>query len=458
MADALGHDAPTSWSELSTLVDDVQRARAAVAAAQSAEAEVLARAVEIIQKRGDERRSLGQSTANDLPLREVAAELGCAMRVSDRTAQRRIDDAYALVIRYPVTFESWKAGRIERAHATVIADEGDIIGDDALRLEYEQLIVPVAEIESAARLREIARAIAAQLDPEGARERLAAARKSCDVRAYDLGDGLGRLIADLPAPLAFAIMDRLTEQAKLIKTVDDEDAVAAAGTESETGTEVVDAGEPAAQVESRTLGQIRADILADTLLTAAPTAHVDDPRLTGLAAIRGTVRVTIPLATLAGVGEEPALLDGIGPIDPDLVRRIAAIEPGWDVVFTHGCTGLPVAVDRYRPSAELKRFLRARDERCRFPGCRRHAEHCDLDHTIDAAHGGQTSTGNLGGFCRRHHTLKHATPWRVEQISHGRFRWTSPTGGVYDDHAPSTLRFIPRTGPADVRFNDPPPY
>jgi hypothetical protein len=152
------------------------------------------------------------------------------------------------------------------------------------------------------------------------------------------------------------------------------------------------------------------------------------------------------------------LLDGVGPIDPDLVRRIAATEPGWDVVFTNGCTGLPVAVDRYRPSAELKRYLHARDERCRFPGCRRRAERCDLDHTIDAAHGGETSACNLGDFCRRHHTLKHASPWMVEQISRGRFRWTSPTGRVYDDHAPSTLRYIPCGKPADIRFTEPPPY
>lgn len=445
--DPAGDGDPTSWAELSALVDDVQAARAAVAAAQSAEAAVLARAVQVIDKRAAERRSLGQSTANDLPLREVAAELGCAMRVSDRTAQRRIDDAYTLVVRYPVTFDSWAAGRIERAHATVIADEGDILTDDAARLEYERLLVPVAEIESAARLREIARAIAAQLNPEAAAARRAAAAGSCDVRVYDIGDGLARLIADLPAPLAFAILDRLTQQATLIKTTEDEDAA------PDTAE-----GESDPATTSRTLGQIRADILADTLLTGAPTAHTDDPRLTGLDAIRGTVRVTIPLATLAGAGDDPALLDGIGPVDPDLVRHIAATAPGWDVVFTHACTGLPVAVDRYRPSAHLKRFLRIRDERCRFPGCRRRAEHCDLDHTIDAAHGGTTSPCNLGGFCRRHHTLKHATPWTVEQTTPGHFRWTSPTGRTYDDHAPATLRYIPRTEPADMRFTDPPPY
>ncbi len=441
------------WRELDALVVDVQAARADVAAAQAREAAVLARAVALVEQRTDERRAQGLKIANDLPLREVSAELGAAMRVGDRTVQRRINDAYLLVTRFPTAFASWQAGRIERAHAAIIAEEGIIVRDDALRLEYESLVVQVAEVESAGRLREIARAIAAQLDPESAAEHRAAATKERGARVYDLTDGLGRLLVDMPAPLAHAILDRITEQAQLIKTMEDEAAaeeLAAAdaephGDDSET-----------APCELRTLDQIRADVIADMLLTGAPTAHAGDPRLAGIAAVHGTVRVTIPLATLAGVSDDPALLDGVGPVDPELVRRLAAAAPGWDRVYLDAATGVPVAVDRYRASAGLKRFVGTRDERCRFPGCRRPAQRCDLDHTIDAALGGPTSACNLGDFCRRHHTLKHASPWTVQQLSPGRFRWTSPTARVYDDHAPATLRFIPARGQPTVAFHDPP--
>jgi hypothetical protein len=38
-----------------------------------------------------------------------------------------------------------------------------------------------------------------------------------------------------------------------------------------------------------------------------------------------------------------------------------------------------------------RRFLRARDQHCRFPGCRRPAIRSEIDHTVDAALGGPTA-------------------------------------------------------------------
>ena len=67
---------PGVWRELDTLVDEVQQARAAVAAAQAQEAAVLARAVDLVEARAGERRAQGVVFGNDLPLREVSAELG----------------------------------------------------------------------------------------------------------------------------------------------------------------------------------------------------------------------------------------------------------------------------------------------------------------------------------------------------------------------------------------------
>ena len=42
--------------------------------------------------------------------------------------------------------------------------------------------------------------------------------------------------------------------------------------------------------------------------------------------------------------------------------------------------GPPPDTDGYSPSAPLERYVRARDRRCRFPGCRAAAIRCDLDH------------------------------------------------------------------------------
>jgi hypothetical protein len=440
---------PGVWRELDLLVNDVQRARAAVAAAQAEEAAVLARAVDLVEARACERRALGVVFGNDLPLREVSAELGTAMRVGDRTVQRRIDDAHTLVTRFTATFDAWRAGRIDRQHAMTIVDEGVVLVEDAARKEYETLVLAVAEVESAGRLREIARVIAARIDPDASARRRTAALRSRDVRAIDLDDGMARLLADLPAPLVHAIIDRLTQFAHTVQDAQrspaehaDEDADRDADTEA-------DAEPP------RTLGEIRADVLADLLLTSTPTGHHDaaGDALTG---IRGQVNINIPLTTAAGLDDEPALLSGYGPIDTDLARSLLAKAPAWNLVLVSISNGAPVSVTRYRPPAELRRFVDLRDERCRFPGCTRKPWRCDADHTIDAALGGETSACNIADLCRRHHVLKHCSHWQVQQISDGRLQWTSPTGRVYNDHIPATLRFVPARDP--VHDGDPPPF
>jgi len=210
---------------------------------------------------------------------------------------------------------------------------------------------------------------------------------------------------------------------------------------------------PAADEDSdpRTMDQKRADILADILLTGAPTGHGD-----ALDAIKATVQITIPALTILGHSKQPALLAGHGPIDLATAKHLAAGAPGWDRVLTHPSTGEPVAVDRYRPTAELKRFLHVRDEHCRFPGCTRPPWTCDQDHTIDAALGGPTSEENLGDSCRPHHIVKHHTLWRVKQLGHGILQWTSPTGRHYTDTPIGTLTFIP--DPITTHTTEQPPF
>ncbi len=192
--------------------------------------------------------------------------------------------------------------------------------------------------------------------------------------------------------------------------------------------------------DTRTVDQKRADILADILLTAVPTAHGTGDALD---AIRATVHITVPVLSILGRSKQPALLAGHGPIDMQTAKRLAAGAPGWNRVLTDPYTGEPLLVDRYRPSATLKRFLDTRDEHCRFPGCTQPPWRDDHDHTVDAALGGPTCSDNLADFCRRHHIVKHHTPWRVKQLGHGILRWTSPTGRVYVDTPVHMVQFVP---------------
>ncbi|PRZ40579.1 HNH endonuclease [Antricoccus suffuscus] len=141
-----------------------------------------------------------------------------------------------------------------------------------------------------------------------------------------------------------------------------------------------------------------------------------------------------------------AAIEGLGPIDADLARYLAQ-DARWQRVITDPYTGavLDVGTKTYRPPAQMRRRVIQRDQTCRFPGCTRPAERCDVDH-IDPHRpdgtGGTTGDCNLIALCRRHHRLKHQTNWRVTLHDDASCEWTSPAGRRY------------LTYPADT---DPPP-
>ncbi len=137
-----------------------------------------------------------------------------------------------------------------------------------------------------------------------------------------------------------------------------------------------------------------------------------------------------PVLTLLGHTDQPAELDGYGPIDADTARRLAAHAPSFRRILTHPETGAYLSYGRtsYRVPADLAGYLRIRDGGCRFPGCTRTAVRTDIDHTTDWQSGGHTRHDNLAHLCRKHHRLKHHTPWSMTQQPGGEIRWTSPAG------------------------------
>ncbi|GAA1957436.1 hypothetical protein GCM10009776_19600 [Microbacterium deminutum] len=437
-----------------------------MAALQAREAALLAEATDLAMARAEERRAMGRRGQHDLALREVTSELGAAMRLSDRTVQERMSSASTLTESFAATYLTFQKGGIDAAHVSGIIDAGGSIGDAELRAQFERIVLEAARFETPPRLRAIARVVAARIDPDLVEELQRNGFAGRCVRVTDLGDGMARLLADLPATLAHAILDRLTQlgheilhgdpetDAEAWPLVDETDAdhIPDGSATVVTGPRIdasgaaadADAGEPTAIAsplpDLRTLDEVRADVLADLLLCGAPTAHGDGD---ALASIRAHVQVTLPVLTAAGVDKEPSLLAGVGPIDRETARLLAANAPGWDRVMYDPYSGAPLAVDRYRPSKQLRRFLRVRDERCRFPGCTQRPWRCDLDHTVDAAFGGATTDCNLAHFCRRHHTVKHATAWRVRQLGQGRLEWTSLTGRRYVDRPPAIVQFVP---------------
>ncbi|NYE19957.1 HNH endonuclease signature motif containing protein [Microbacterium immunditiarum] len=151
------------------------------------------------------------------------------------------------------------------------------------------------------------------------------------------------------------------------------------------------------------------------------------------------VAVTIPVLTLLGESDEPAILHEYGPIDRDTARRLAGDASSWVRMLTHPVTGTVLDVDRrtYRVPADLRRWLGVAHPTCVFPGCSRPARDCDVDHRVDWQHGGTTSAENLAPECESHHRLKHGSLWKLERDPDaGAMRWVSPSGHEADADPP----------------------
>jgi hypothetical protein len=368
--------------------------------------------------------------AMDLAARAVAAEFAVALQSSDRSLQRRMADADAKVALFPAVWRAQGAGVVTAGQARAIVDAGTHLDDESDRGGYAEEMIDLVQAPgmSPSRVGRAARRAAERRRPRSLQDRHRGARRARRIWVKDRADGMAEFGLLGPAALIHGASDRLTAMGLGILTN--------APARREAG-------------DDRCLDEIRADLALDLLLTGRPAGHDPDGLLAG---VTGAVSVTIPVTALLGVARPCAELDGSTPIDGATARRLAADAPGWDRVLTHPITGAVLAVDRYRPSAELRRWLRARDQRCRFPGCGYLARDCDVDHTTDAAAGGPTAAHNLGVLCRRHHVLKHQTPWTVEQLDGGTFSWTSPTRKIYLDTLPPPNTSTP------VKHDQPPPF
>jgi hypothetical protein len=173
------------------------------------------------------------------------------------------------------------------------------------------------------------------------------------------------------------------------------------------------------------------------------------------------IQIVVAYSTLIGADDQPADLIGHGPIPAELARQIAA-DSVWHRLLTDPASGALLDYGRttYRPPAALADHVRARDQYCRFPLCRRKAANAELDHILAWADGGTTCEINLSGYCLHHHQLKHHAGWHVTAHPDGRLTWTTPTGHQYTTE-PHDYRAIPPspaaepTAPADP---DPPPF
>jgi hypothetical protein len=354
--------------------------------------------------------------AADWVARSTRAEVACVLRVTERQAADLLHQARVLCADLPATMAALTSGEISYKHATALVEDAEMF-TPLHRAAFEDAVLAGRLDVTAQRFAHRSRRIREHLDPDTIRERADRAVLSRDVTVQPARDGMGWLMVYGP------IMQLHLAHTLLTGTAKDEQ----------------EAGDP------RTLGQLRFDALIDALLRNDRPLGVPDSAdpTKALRPVRVDVTVTVPALTLLGQSDEPAVLDGYGPIPLDVAMTLAAGATSWRRVLTHPVTGIRLVYDRttYKAPAALRAWLADRDGTCRFPGCDTPATRCDTDHNVPWADGGCTDHDNLAHQCKTHHRLKHHTRWTA-RLDDELLVWTSPTGHEYcttnrEDRAPA---------------------
>lgn len=212
------------YDEAQDCLDALLEARAIKASAEAREQQCLARlealALASADRENPAHARMSGSDSREIAWRSMAAEIAVATRQADRTVQSMMGRATSLVHGLPVVLEALGCGRISFGHARVILEHAVGIGSDALD-EYQRITLNRAETTTPGKLAVTAKIAADRLRAETFEERHARSRETRSISIRDLDNGMSELLHLLPTPLAAAIFDRLTRQAKAVAATGD---------------------------------------------------------------------------------------------------------------------------------------------------------------------------------------------------------------------------------------------
>lgn len=324
----------------------------------------------------------------------AAAEVAAALHLTRRAAEDRLTMAIALRRRLPAVWRALAEGRIDVRRARTI-EHGTSHLDEAAARRVAGTVLDGADRLTTGQLVVRIRRLCMDADPSDAAERYRVSLEDRRVVVKPTTDGTAHLFGlNLAPDRVAAIRARIDHLATKLRR----------------------------DGETRTMDQLRADVLLD-LLDGSRTA-------TG-----GVVEIRVDLATLVELEQHPGDLAGYGPIIAEIARDLTEQygSGAWRYVATHPDSDLPLGAGlvRRRPNARQRRAIYAAHQTCIFPGCRMPAVSCDLDHRVPWARGGATSTTNLAPLCRHHHLLKDFAGWGYRRGRNGDYRWVSPLGRTY---------------------------
>ena len=277
----------------------------------------------------------------------VSSELAAALTLTGRSADALLGLTRELA-RIPMVLVALLAGKIDRAKAEVFARELAGLGDVAAGA-VAAAFCALAGSMTTGQLRAALRAMVLSVDPEALKRRAEKGRAEARVEAWQEGSGNAALAGrELPAADAVVADRRITAIARTLQ---------AAGAKGN-------------------LDQLRAAVFValltgrdpESLLPAAtertgPAGGTDSSgsRL-GLAAVTGSIHLTMPVSAWLGQSQAPGEVAGLGPLDADTCRDLAArlaarTGTQWCVSLTnplgqavaHACT-------RSGPGSWLGRF------------------------------------------------------------------------------------------------------
>jgi hypothetical protein len=331
--------------------------------------------------------------------RDVAVELGLARNTSIGSARKLVEFATDLVDDHPGLLALLEQGGLSPMVARAVVCETRLLPAGQRRDIDTDLAQRLPGLSYGEAVEATRRAVI-EADPDAAKARGEHARKSKDVFLIPRRDGMADLLANLRAEQAVACFSALDNHARARRA--DGDARSIAHLMCDTLVE-------------RVSGLTRADWLP---------ARVD---------------VAVNASTLLGGDRSPALLRGYGPIDPDVVARLAA---GPDTILRRLVTDpiddhlLTIDSKQRFFRGELRDLLFTAHPRCSAPGCDRPSK--QAEHVIRFADGGPTTPANGVGECQAHNLARERPGFDLRPGPAGPV-WQTPSGRTYPTKRPPVL-------------------
>ncbi|NVN51811.1 DUF222 domain-containing protein [Mycolicibacterium hippocampi] len=379
-------------------VEHFEHLKSAAAAAQARATALWA------QKRRAAEQAAGVATAKRG--KGLASEVALARHEAPVKGNQHLGFANALVHEMPHTLAALAAGVLSEWRATLIVRESACLRVEHRRVLDAELCADLSRLVGWGnnRVEAEAKKIALRLDAAAVVARSAKAAKD-------------RCVTIRPAP------DTMTWVSALLPVAQGVAVYAACKRAADT------------TFDGRTRGQVMADTVYE--------------RVTGRSAatpVPVALNLVMADSTLAGDDEEPAWLDGYGPVPAGFACRLIGdavadkdIKATLRRLYRHPASGQLVAMEsrsRIFPKG-LAVFIGLRDQRCRTPYCDAPIRH--RDHATPVRAGGETSACNGLGDCAACNYAKDAPGWTVTTSEdNGAHTATlrTPTGATYQSTAP----------------------